>query len=203
MKKPSIHKLEAAGILLFVAGVVLFMGIITAEAFYPAGYSTRLNEISDLGATRPPDSIITQPSSTIFNLTMIGGGIAILAGMTLVRMAYVQKFAPLVFLLFGVGVLGVGLFPGNIVPWHPIFAMTTFIAGGVSAILSYQIVSSPLRYVFLLFGVISLVFLFMSQLFIPVLGMGGTERWVAYPIVFWLIGLGGYLVGRYRQGEEG
>ena len=27
------------------------------------------------------------------------------------------------------------------------------------------------------------------------IGAGATERWVAYPAVFWLIGLGGFLLG--------
>jgi len=29
----------------------------------------------------------------------------------------------------------------------------------------------------------------------PILGGGGVERWVAYPIVIWLIGFGEYLPG--------
>ena len=43
------------------------MGIITAEALYPGTFSTGANEISDLGGTRPPNSVILQPSATIFN----------------------------------------------------------------------------------------------------------------------------------------
>jgi hypothetical protein len=44
-------------------------------------------------------------------------------------------------------------------------------------------------------GLISLIFLFFSGMFIPVLGDGGTERFVAYPVVIWAIGFGGYLTG--------
>jgi hypothetical protein len=40
--------------------------------------------------------------------------------------------------LLGIGVLGVGIFPGNIHPWHPIFAYTAFLAGGLAVLLSYQ-----------------------------------------------------------------
>jgi hypothetical protein len=28
-----------------------------------------------------------------------------------------------------------------------------------------------------------------------ILGAGGAERWVAYPIVLWLVVFGGYLIG--------
>jgi hypothetical membrane protein len=52
---------DVAGALLVIAGIVAIMGIITAEATYP-GYSTAKNDISDLGATRPPNSIIKQPA---------------------------------------------------------------------------------------------------------------------------------------------
>lgn len=35
------------------------------------------------------------------------------------------------------------------------------------------------------------------------LGDGGVERWVAYPIILWMVTYGGYLAGRYapREGD--
>ena len=42
-----------AGTLLFGAGVIAFLGIITAETLYP-GYSTSQNMISDLGEPTLP-----------------------------------------------------------------------------------------------------------------------------------------------------
>ncbi len=56
--------------------------------------------------------------------------------------------------------------------------------------------TSPLRYAYVLFGIVSLVFLFGNQSFAPIFGLGGTERIVAYPIVLWVISFGGYLAGR-------
>jgi hypothetical protein len=32
-----------------------------------------------------------------------------------------------------------------------------------------------------------------------VLGVGGAERWVAYPVILWLMGFGGYLAGRAEE----
>jgi hypothetical protein len=29
--------------------------------------------------------------------------------------------------------------------------------------------------------------------------MGGLERWVAYPILLWILGFGGYLMGGSHQ----
>ena len=178
------------------------MGIITGETFYPEGYSTRNNEISDLGATRPPNSIITEPSATIFNTTMIVTGIMAILAMGLLHSHHRKIWLTTIFALFGLGLLGVGVFPGNAVPWHPAFAMATFVFGGLGAIASAKIINPPLNILFIVLGTLSLVFLFLSELFIPYLGMGGTERWVAYPIVFWMMGMGAYLNGANNRSTQ-
>ena len=50
-------------------------GIITAETKYPVfRHYTTQQEISDLGGTAPPHSIVTQPSAMIFDTTMIIAG---------------------------------------------------------------------------------------------------------------------------------
>src|SRR5215208_4255434 len=71
--------LALAGVLLSAAAGVILMGIITAEALYSAAYSTFDNEISDLGATRPPGSVSYQPSAAIFDGIMVASGALILA----------------------------------------------------------------------------------------------------------------------------
>lgn len=189
--------LTLAGFLFFLAGSVILMGIITGEIFYPEiyTYTTANSMISDLGATEPPYSIITQPSASIFNFSMIISGILILVGTFFLFRAYNDRIAAILVGLLGLGALGVGIFPGNINPQHPLFAMTTFISGGLSAIYSFRLINSPLKYLAVLFGLISLIFLFTANIFMPVMGGGGVERWVAYPIILWMLGFGGYLMG--------
>jgi hypothetical membrane protein len=190
--------LTKAGMFLFLAGTIILMGIITAETFYPAEhtYTTAKSMISDLGATEPPNSLITQPSANIFNLSMIISGILVITGSFFLYRSFNDKIAGFLVGLLGLGALGVGIFPGNINPQHPLFAMTTFISGGLSAIYSYKLINSPLKYPALLFGIFTLFFLFTSGIFIPVMGGGGVERWVAYPVIMWLIVFGGYLMGQ-------
>jgi hypothetical membrane protein len=62
-----INNIKTAGLLLFLSGAMIIMGIITARAFYPSGYTTAVSEISDLGATVRPNSVTYQPSAAIFN----------------------------------------------------------------------------------------------------------------------------------------
>lgn len=184
-----------AGTLLFLAGVIAIMGIITAEIFYPSGYTTSNSEISDLGSTRPPNSIIMQPSAMIFNSTMIITGIMTLIGAYCVFLIYRKLVFNIPFGIFGLGVLGVGVFPGNVAVLHPLSALIAFIFGSIAAITSSKVLDSPFRYISICLGVIALFFLFSAGFFIPILGDGGTERWVAYPIVMWLTGFGTYLLG--------
>src|SRR6476660_1653023 len=70
-----------AGILYSSAGFFLLMGIITAETKYPIfrHYTTR-QEISDLGGTRPPQGLVTQPSAMIFDTIMLIVGALLLVG---------------------------------------------------------------------------------------------------------------------------
>ena len=100
--------------------------------------------------------------------------------------------------LFGLGLMGIGFFSGNHVPYHGMSAMLAFLSGGISAIATATINSVPFRYFGIAFGSIALTTWFIAilspNLLSPFIGDGGTERWVAYPIMLWLIGFGGYLM---------
>lgn len=41
-------------------------------------------------------------------------------------------------MLFGLGLVGVGIFPGNKSPYHGMSAMLTFLSGGFCAITSFK-----------------------------------------------------------------
>lgn len=198
---PIKNKRNLAGVLLFIAGIIIFMGIITAESYFPLDtpYTTRENEISDLAATKPPNSIIKQPSATIFNTTMMLAGIIILCATLLIHLESQNLLLSIPLGFLGLGVLGVGIFPGNITPWHSIFAFIIFTSGGIAAIISYKFTRFPINLVFLVLGVIALFFLIFNEFFIPFLGKGGTERFITYPILFWMMGIGSYLAGTIQK----
>ena len=141
-----LNRSETSGVLLAAAGSVILMGIITAEALYPADYTTNSNEISDLGATRPPDSIILQPSATIFDVTMIVTGLAVIAAAVLLIRASDRRFLTTTVLLNGIGILGVGVFPGNVGAIHPWFALLAFIAGGLCGIAGWRARTGPVSW---------------------------------------------------------
>ncbi|SHL10713.1 hypothetical membrane protein [Haladaptatus paucihalophilus DX253] len=191
-------RLSRAGAAMFLAGGISFMGIITGEVLYP-DYSTR-QDISDLGSTQPPNPIIHEPSATIFNSTMLVTGALLLVAAYFLHRSTGRRVLTIPLAVFGFGVFGVGVFPGNVVPWHGLFALLTFFSGGITVVLSSRVVTRPFKYFCLLFGVISLatlvsVFVLQEANPLNVLGSGGVERWVAYPLLLWVTGFGGYLLG--------
>ena len=192
---------KTAGGLLLTAGTTIVLGIITAEALYTNPYNTRM-EISDLGAT--DTGVVLHPSSYIFNATMLVAGAMILAGAYFAHRALGRKVVTIATGLLGLGVLGVGIFPGNIHPQHPLFAFTAFVAGGLAVLLSAWVTPQPLRAIFAVMGAVSLLFTVASVFLLEWgpfarLELGGVERWMVYPVLLWLVGFGGYLTAHRRE----
>ena len=189
-----------AGVGFFAAGAILLMGIITAEALYPLTYTTGGNEISDLGGTRPPEGLVFQPSATIFNVSMLLAGALVVMAAILSQRVFGRIPVTLPSLVLGVGAVLVALFPGNTGTPHAVAAMVAFFAGGFAAVFSSAVVRPPFRFALLALGVVNL--LALASYFVMAdgsplwaLGVGGAERWVAYPEILWLLGFGGYLAG--------
>jgi hypothetical membrane protein len=199
-----------------IAGTLLLFGFTEflifehiAEEVYP-GYSVSLNAISDLGATCNSSGICTivQPSSTIFNSSIIVLGLSmIISSFFILRSTKGRVFSVFLFLA-GIGATGVGIFPettgglhgvtmGDI---HTIVSFITFFFAGLSAITSFQLVKSTLRYFVIVMGVIVLIalVLFVSGTYLG-LGYGGMERMIALPALFWGLAFASSLI---MQGTE-
>jgi hypothetical membrane protein len=175
------------------------MGIITAETKYPVfrHYTTR-QEISDLGGTRQPQGLVTQPSAMIFDTTMLITGVLLLAGAFVLWRLYRNRLLTVVSALFGAGAFLVGIFPGNTTP-HKYVAMIAFVFAPLTAIAAFRVTSGPFRFMSLFAGLLSLVALIAGELgdnstFVKSIGIGGTERWQVFPIILWLAFFGGYLL---------
>jgi hypothetical membrane protein len=195
-----VRDLRIGGGLLFLAGAVILLGIISAEALYPVEYSTGANAISDLGGTEPPGALVYQPSATIFNVSMMAIGMMVIAGSVFVQRALGRRAVTIPLALLGIGALGVGVFPGDTGTIHALFAMMTFIAGGVAAVAAALVTAGPFRYLCAACGTVALLtlagYLIMGDgAPLAALGLGGLERWIVYPIVLWMTGFGGYLAG--------
>ena len=180
---------KIAGSLLFVGGVQFVLGIILAEALYP-GYNTSIQTISSLGVG---------PSAIIFNSSVFLIGVLGLAGTYFVHRAFNFSLFTLLLGITFIGAIGVGLFTEatSTFTLHSIFAVIAFVFGGISAIVSYRLQKQPLSILSVILGVFSLLAmgLLASGNYLG-LGLGGIERMVAYPIILWAVGFGGYLIAQ-------
>ena len=62
--------------------------------------------------------------------------------------------------------------------------------------MSYKLQKSPLSYLAVVLGLLSLISLALFGLGIYLgLGAGGMERMIAYPTLLWALGFGGHLIG--------
>jgi hypothetical membrane protein len=197
-----------SGLCLSLAGIGILMGSITAEALFTGAYTTHADTLSHLGASEPPESVVTQPSAAVFDVTMLVTGALIVAGAWLMRRDGTPKAPSIFTALLGIGVFGVGVFPLTHPGQHTLFAMTAFFSGGIAVILSARSLAQPLRTLGILLGTTSLAAILLGIFLIdwaPVarLGEGGIERWNAYPIVLWLVAYGSHLMSARPDGRKG
>jgi len=189
------HNKTIVGALLFVGGLQFVVAMIVAEAVYP-NYSVSGNYISDLGVWSKPSAIIFDPSIILLGLT-------ILIGAYFIQREFRLGAVTGLFVLAGLGPIGVGLFPENTflangVPViHSVAAIISFVFGAIAAIACYRITKSPFRYFSVMLGVASLLALVLFASTGPSylgIGVGGMERMIVYPNLIWTIGLGANLM---------
>lgn len=178
------EKVRIAGILIFIASAQLILAMKISEAVYP-NYSVSLNYISDLGVG---------PSAFIFNSSVFILGFLVLISTYFLCFDYKNKEFLVCMFLTGIGAMGVGIFTENFGLFHTIFSFITFLFGSLTSIFSYKIQKPPFSFLALVLGFLSLISLILFGLGIYLgLGKGGMERMIAYPILIWAVGFGGYL----------
>jgi hypothetical membrane protein len=176
---------------------------------YPADrhYNTFTNSISDLSGTLPPNSYMVQPNRGIFIATMAVAGAMVVAAAYLLWSEVARRRVVVGLGILGVGLLGIAVFPGNVETWHPIFALLCFVGGSITAVMSRKVLGQPLGTFALMLGLIAL---FATVLGLDTferwgpqvaIGIGGTERWIAYPVLLWLTMFGAALMHERNAGR--
>jgi hypothetical membrane protein len=175
---------KIAGVLFFIAASQFILGLIVAEALYP-GYSTSTNYISDLGIG---------PSSTIFNVSVFLIGLLAIIGTYFLQRAFHLTMVTILLTIAALAAMNVGIFTENSEPMHTLASFFVFLFSGLSAIFSYKLTKVPFNIIGILLGITSLLALILygSTIYFG-LGVGGMERMIVYPILIWMIGVGGYL----------
>lgn len=191
----ALSNASKAGVAIFTGAVQFSIGLVLAEIYYP-GYNVSTNAVSDLGANCSASSCqIYQPSSTIFNSSVILLGLMVLIGAYFLQRAFHWKPVTVMVALAGIGALGAGLFPETTGVLHSIFSLIVFLFAGLSAVVTARFQKKPLSYFSVVLGLLTLSALVLSLggNYLG-LGGGGMERMVVYPVLLATIGFGGHLM---------
>lgn len=194
------------GLLLIMGSAQFLTVMMIGEAVAP-DYSMHANAISDLG--------VIKETRTFFNPSMfIVGLLNLVAGYFFFRV-HGSRILLCVFGIGGIGAMGAALFPlDSPVKIHGLFALLAFLFMNIEALLGSRLFKGPLTIMSVVAGITGLIFLVMMVLVdggsVDVsgsIGHGGTERMIAYPVLIWLVIVGGYLLGgpavRMRESTPG
>ncbi len=199
--KPEKEYYKIAGIILIVGCMQFLLAVNLAETQFP-GYNISKNVLSDLGGTLPS----VEPSAIIFNISVMFFGILGLAVVYLILKSGGCRLFSSCLAISSIGAIGVGLFPEYTGNPHVFFALLTFLFGSLAVIFSYRLgLNIPMVIISMVTGLMSLIILLIlilssgSHPIITYLGVGGTERFIAYPMLFYLTALGGYLTSRGKD----
>ena len=183
---------RVAGLLFVVAVVQYVLAVFISESAY-LGYSVGQQMLSELG-----DWGLAGNNAAIFNGSALLWGIFLIAGAYYIQQVFKNRLFTSLLAISGVGAV-VSL---NIsFEVHGMFGMVAFVFGAAAAIMSYRFLKSPLCLVSIILGAVTLsaIILFMlgqgNSDFYLGLGVGGIERFIVYPLLLWMLGFGGYLIG--------
>lgn len=174
-----------AGLLFAFGSVQFFLVMLVCEGALP-GYSVSSQAISDLGVG---------PTAALFNASVFLLGVLSLVGAYFYHRTHGIRWITILFLLAGIGPVGVGIFPETSRLPHSVFAFLAFVFGGVVAIVVATRQRPPLRYMSLVLGALGLValVLFVTGQYLGI-GFGGMERMIVYPVLVWQAAFGAHLM---------
>jgi hypothetical membrane protein len=139
-----------SGAWLFAGSVQFIIALIVAEILYP-NYNVSTNPLSDLGAGT------FQPSSSIFNVSVIVFGALIVLGVYFVMKSFHRKPLVAMLVLAAIGVAGVGVLTETILGPRLLFSFMAFFFSGLAAILSFKVINSSFRYFAAVLGIVAMI----------------------------------------------
>lgn len=180
------------GFILFVLAAQFMTVIMLAASMAPA-YDFNTGAISDLG--------VVPQTALLFNASLIAVGALNVVGGYLFFRTHRKAWILMTYLLAGIGALGAGAIPLDTSDFHSLFALAAFLFFNLEALATATVLRGPMKAVSLLAGAIGIVFVLVmiigdsgNPAVFGVIGHGGAERLIVYPVMLWMLALGGYLM---------
>jgi len=192
------------GAFIWVLVIQFFIAQIIVQSAWTTPFSLTANYISDLGNTAcgpyPVGSsmYVCSPWHAGMNASFMVQGLIILVGVALIYRAFpagrTRTLGLVLLALAGPGSILVGLFPENVnITPHTIGAAAHFVSGNLGiVVLGIALAATHRQSALAIFSIIlGSVGLLATALFISGhflgMGIGGMERFAAYPLPLWLI----------------
>ena len=188
------------GVLLFVLAAQ-FMTVIMLGTSMAPGYDVAGGAISDLG--------VLDETALLFNTSLlVTGALNLVAGYLLYR-SHRRPWLLATFMVAAIGTIGAGLVPLDRGGLHGLSALVAFLFFNLEALGAVAVVRGPMKVVTALAGVAGLTFVALMvvgdagnpAVFGPI-GHGGAERMIVYPVMLWMLALGGYLMAETTSDER-
>lgn len=184
----------AAGLALLVLGASFLTGTMLAASIAP-GYDFHAGAISDLG--------VIEQTALLFNVLLIGVGALNVAAGYLLFQWHRRAWILALYLLAGIGAVGAGFMPLDTGTAHSLFALAGFVFFNLQAIATATLLRGPMRALSTSAGLIGLFYVVVMVIgdsgnptIFGVIGHGGSERMIVYPVMLWTLVVGGHLLAR-------
>ena len=191
---------RVAGVL-FISLAAQFMTVIMLAASMAPNYDVVGGAISDLGVIRE--------TAALFNVSLVAVGVLNIAGGFLFFRRHGRAWILAIFAVAGIGAIGAGLVPLNASDLHGLFALAAFLFFNLEALASAGVLTGPMRAISIAAGVAGLAFVILMVIgdsgnpgVFGAIGHGGAERMIVYPVMLWMLALGGYLIASASPLEQ-
>jgi hypothetical membrane protein len=188
---------QIAGILFFILGAQ-FIVVLMICASILTSYDFKTSAISDFG--------VYPSTKWIFNISLILVGVLNIIGGYFYFRSNRKIWTLILFSIAGLGAIFAGIFPLNTGDIHSLAALIAFIFFNVEVFVCGLKNKSFTKILGLALGIIGIIFVVIMiigdsgnpQVF-SIIGHGGAERMIVYPILLFLMYFGGYLLGKSNK----
>jgi hypothetical protein len=133
-------------------------------------------------------------STVLINVGVALLGVLMLAGAYFLQIAFKSTLFTILVVLAAIGTIGVGVIPFGGTAYYA-FAYLGYVFFGLSAIMSYKFVKSPLNYISILLGVLSLLGLLLWVSGVDLgSGVKASPIVIDYLILPWLVAFGANII---------
>jgi hypothetical membrane protein len=170
-----------------------FMTVVMLAASMAPSHDLTGGAISDLG--------VIPESAALFNVSLVVTGLLNLVAGALLYRSHGRRWIVALFTLAAIGAAGAGIVPLDVSGAHGLFALLGFLCFNLEPLAMAPLLRGPMRAISYLAAMVGLAFVGLMIIgdagdpaVFGAIGHGGAERMIVYPVMLWMMAVGGYLM---------